>query len=152
MTDKGMVIKGRHWTRILFVNRVRLSSKKGNYKIMKEIINRIEPKYIIIRRNGEGKEYFSGANIYRRDNDGVLRVSKTKWSKIFNPMSATYSLDRMKDILDGMRKYGEIEEGYNYVIAKIYTTTTIVNYIEQEWNLNMWDLEKTVENTVYLMI
>ena len=99
---------------------------------MKEIINRIEPKYIIIRRNGEGKEYFSGANIYRRDNDGVLRVSKTKWSKIFNPMSATYSLDRMKDILDGMRKYGEIEEGYNYVIAKIYTTTTIVNYIEQE--------------------
>ena len=29
------------------------------------------------------------------------------------------------------RKYGEIEEGYNYVIAEIQTTTAIVNYIEQ---------------------
>ena len=38
---------------------------------------------------------------------------------------------KMKDILDGMRKYGEIEEGYNYIIAEIQTTTKIVNYIEQ---------------------
>ena len=36
----------------------------------------------------------------------------------------------MKDILDGMRKYGEIEKGYNYVIAEIQTTTAIINYVE----------------------
>ena len=99
---------------------------------MEEIIKRTKSQYIIIRGKGEGKEYFSGANIYRRDNDGVLRVSKTRWSKIFTPMSATYNYNRMKDILDGMRKYGEIEKGYNSVIAEIQTTTAIVNYIEQE--------------------
>ena len=88
---------------------IRISSKKGSYKIMEEIIKRTKSQYIIIRGKGEGKEYFSGANIYRRDNDGVLRVSKTRWSKIFIPMSATYNYNKMKDILDGMRKYGEIE-------------------------------------------
>ena len=40
------------------------------------------------------------------------------------------TLHRMKDILDGMRKYKKIEEGYNYVIAEIQTITTITNYIE----------------------
>lgn len=96
---------------------------------MEDIIKRTEPQYIIIRGKGDGKEYFSGANLYGKDNDGVLRVSKTKWSKTFTPISATYNQDRMKDILDGMHKYGEIEDGYNYIIAEIQTTTAIVDYI-----------------------
>ena len=99
---------------------------------MEEIINRTEPKYIIICENSEGKKYFSGATIYSRDGNGILRVANVRWSKIFNPMSATYNYNRMKDILDGMKKYKKIEEGYNYTIAEIQTTTAIVNYIEQE--------------------
>ena len=100
-------------------------------KIMEEIIRQNPSQYIIIRKKGEETEYFSGANIYRRDNDGILRVSKTTWSKTINPMRAPYNQDKMKDILDGMRKYGEIEEEYNYIIAEIQTTTKIINYIEQ---------------------
>ena len=96
---------------------------------MEEIIRQTPSQYIIIRKKGEETEYFSGANIYGRDNDGVLRVSKTTWSKTINPMRAPYNQDKIKDILDGMRKYGEIEEGYNYIIAEIQTTTKIVNYI-----------------------
>lgn len=97
---------------------------------MKDIIKRSKPEYIIVREKGDGKEYFDGANIYGRDNVGILRVSKTKWSKEFHSMYTAYDLDRSKNILDGMRKYGEIEKGYNYVIAKIQTTTVIINYIE----------------------
>ena len=104
---------------------------KGIYKIMEEIINRTKSQYIIVRNKDNEKEYFNGANIYGRDEDGVLRISKTKWSKTLKPMSAKYSLDRMEDILNSMKKYKEIEEGYNYVIAEIQTITTIVNYIEQ---------------------
>lgn len=107
---------------------------------MEEIINRTKSQYIIIREKNGEKEYFDGANIYGRDNDGVLRVSKTRWSKIFNPMneinkifkpmSAIYDYNKMKDILNGMRKYKEIKDGYNYIIAEIQTTTAIVNYIK----------------------
>ena len=61
-----------------------------------------------------------------------MRVAKTKWSKEFHSIHTTYDLDRIKDILNGMRKYEEIEKGYNYVIAKIQTTTAIINYIEQK--------------------
>lgn len=100
-------------------------------KGMEDIIKRNEPQYIIIRGKGDGKEYFSGANLCGKDNNGVLRVSKIKWSKTFIPASATYNKDRMKDILDGMRKYGEIGDGYNYAIAKIQTTIAIVDYIEE---------------------
>ena len=39
---------------------------------MKEIIKRTKSQYIIIRRKGDGKEYFNGANIYGRDNVGIL--------------------------------------------------------------------------------
>lgn len=99
---------------------------------MKEIIKRTKPQYIIIRRKGDEKEYFNGANIYGRDNVGILRVAKIKWSKEFHSIHTTYDLDRIKDILNGMRKYGEIEKGYNYVIAKIQTTTAIINYVEQK--------------------
>lgn len=98
---------------------------------MEDIIKKSEPQYIIVRGKGDGKEYFCGANLYGKDNDGVLRVSKTRWSKTFTPISATFNQNRMKDILDGMQKYGEIEKGYNYVIAEIQTTTAIVNYIEE---------------------
>lgn len=95
---------------------------------MEEIIKRSESQYIIVRGKGDGKEYFCGANLYGIDNDGVLRVSKTKWSKTYTPISATYRKYRMKDILDGMQKYGEIEDGYSYAIAEVQTTTVIVNY------------------------
>ena len=117
---------------------------------MEEIIRQTPSQYIIIRKKGEETEYFSGANIYGRDNDGILRVSKTTWSKTINPMRAPYNQDKMKDILDGMRKYGEIEEEYNYIIAEIQTTTKIVNYIVtvticgrvlEEW---LYDYEKHV--------
>ena len=97
---------------------------------MEETIKRTKSQYIMIRGNDKDKEYFSGADLYGKDNDGILKVSKTRWSKIFIPMGATYNRNRMKDILDGMRKYGEIEKGYNYVIAEIQTTTAIINYIE----------------------
>ena len=99
---------------------------------MEEIIKRTESQYIIIREKGNGKEYFDGANIYGRDNAGILKVSKTKWSKEFHSSYATYDFDRMNDILNGMRKYREIEKGYNYVIAEIQITTAIINYIEQK--------------------
>lgn len=95
---------------------------------MEEIIKRTEPQYIIIRRKDDIKEYFCGADLYGTDNDGVLRVSKTKWSKTFTPISATYRRHRMRDILNGMQKYGEIEDGYSYAIAEVQTTTVIVNY------------------------
>lgn len=98
---------------------------------MKDIIKINEPEYIIVRRKGDEKEYFNGANIYGRDNDNVLRVSRTKWSKGFYSMYTTHDLDGTKDILNGMRKYGEMEEGYNYAIAKIQVTTAIISYIEQ---------------------
>ena len=96
---------------------------------MREIIYKEPSEYIIIRDKGDGKEYFNGANIYGRDNDGVLRVSKTKWSKEFHSFHAASDLDSMKDILNGMYRYGETEEEYNYVIAKIQTITEIVKYI-----------------------
>ena len=97
---------------------------------MEEVI-KIDPRqYIIIRENGDGKEYFCGANIYGRDNDGVLKVSKPNWSKTLIPIGGMYYEGKMRDILNGMRKYGEIEDGYNYVIAEIQTTTAIINYIE----------------------
>lgn len=97
---------------------------------MKGIIKINEPEYIIVRGKGDGKEYFDGANIYGRDNVGILKVSRTKWSKEFHSIHTTYDLDRMKDILDGMRKYGEMEEGYNYAIAEVQITTAITSYIE----------------------
>lgn len=96
---------------------------------MDEIIKRTDSQYIIIRGKGDGKEYFDGANLYGRDNDGVLRVAKTKWSKEFHSIHASHDLVRIKNILDGMHKYGEIEKEYNYVIAEIQTTTAITNYI-----------------------
>ena len=99
---------------------------------MKEIIKKDAPQYIIFRKNNNGKEYYDGANLYGRDNDGVLRIKKTKWSKEFHLSHARYDFDRMNDILDGMYKYGEIEKGYDYFIAKIQTTTAIINYIEQK--------------------
>ena len=110
-------------------NKIRILIQERR-EIMEEIIKRTESQYIIIRGKGDGKEYFDGANIYGRDNVGILKVSKTKWSKEFHSIRTTYDLDRMKDILDGMRKYGEIEKGYNYVIAEIQTTTAIINYVE----------------------
>ena len=51
-------------------------------------------------------------------------------NKIFKPMSTIYDYNRIKDILNGMKKYKEIEKGYNYIIAEIQTATAIVNYIE----------------------
>ena len=97
---------------------------------MEDIINRSDSLYTIVRGKGDEKEYFDGANIYGRDNVGILKVSKTKWSKEFHSIHTTYDLDRMKDILDGMRKYGEMEEGYNYAIAEVQITTAITSYIE----------------------
>ena len=99
---------------------------------MEEVIKRTDSQYIIIRGKGDGKEYFDGANLYGRDSDGVLKVAKTKWSKEFHSVHASHDLDRIKNILDGIRKYGEIEKGYHYVIAEIQTTTTIINYIVED--------------------
>ena len=42
------------------------------------------------------------------------------------------TLHRMKDILDGMRKYGGIEKGYSYVIAETQVTIAITNYIDEK--------------------
>lgn len=99
---------------------------------MDDIIERAKPQYTIVRGKGNDtrKEYFDGANLYGRDNDGVLKVAKTKWSKEFHSIRASHDLVRIKNILDGMHKYGEIEKEYNYVIAEIQTTTAITNYIE----------------------
>lgn len=92
---------------------------------MKEIIKKDAPQYIIFRKNNNKKEYYGGANLYGRDNDGVLRIAQTRWSKEFHSEHVTYDFDRMNDILDGMHKYEEIEKRYDYFIAKIQTTTTI---------------------------
>lgn len=99
---------------------------------MERIIKRASPQYIIIRRKDEKEEYFCGARIGRKDNEGVLRVSEVVWSKTFTPMSASYAYSRMKDILDGMRKYGGIEKGYSYVIAETQVTIAITNYINEK--------------------
>ena len=99
---------------------------------MKEIIKKDAPQYIIFRKNNNGKEYYDGANLYGKDSDGVLRIAKAKWSKEFHSAYATYDFDKMNEILNGMHKYGEIEKGYHYFIAKIQTTTAIINYIEQK--------------------
>ena len=96
---------------------------------MKDIIKISEPQYIIIREKDNRKEYFSSANIYGKDDNGVLRVINPKWSKRFLPISSAYNLNRMKEILNGMYKYGKIENQYTYVIAKIQTTTAIIDYI-----------------------
>lgn len=97
---------------------------------MEEIIRKDDFQYIIVRGKGDEKEYYDGASLYGRDNDGILKVSRVKWSKTFTPIHASYDKIRMENILEGMRKYGEIEKGYNYVIAEIQTTTAIINYIE----------------------
>ena len=59
-------------------NKIRILIQERR-EIMEEIIKRTESQYIIIRGKGGGKEYFDGANIYGRDNAGILKVSKTKW-------------------------------------------------------------------------
>lgn len=97
---------------------------------MEEIINKIESQYIIIREKNNKKEYFNGATIYSKDENGILRISNIRWSETFIPTKASYEQSRMKDILNGMKKYKKIEEEYDYVIAEIQTITTIVNYIK----------------------
>ena len=96
---------------------------------MEEIIRRDDFQYIIVRGKGNGKEYYDGANLYGRDNAGILKVSKVEWSKTFTPIHASYDKIRMENILEGMRKYGKIEDEYSYFIAEIQTTTAIISYI-----------------------
>lgn len=96
---------------------------------MEDIVERTESRYIIVRVKGNEKEYFDSATIYGRDSDGVLIVTKTKWSKEFHSAHTNRDFDRTKNILNGMRKYGEIENEYEYVIAEIQTVVSIVDYI-----------------------
>lgn len=98
---------------------------------MEEVIIKTEPKYTIVRSKGYGNEYFCKAKIHGIDKNGVVVISDIKWEKACIPYGVMYmySLNEIKDILNGMQKYGEIEEEYSYAIAEIKTTTEITNYI-----------------------
>lgn len=105
---------------------------------MEDIIIKTEPKYTIVRSKGYGNEYFCKAKIHGIDKNGVLRISNIKWEKVnkwekaYIPYDVMYmySLNEIKDILNGMQKSGEIEKEYIYAIAEVQTTTAIVEYIE----------------------
>lgn len=85
----------------------------------------VKESYIIIREKDGKTEYFFGANIYGRDADGILKVNFPTWHDSFYQKSK--DAERMKDILDGMFKYGAVDAGYRYSVVKIQTVSTIVD-------------------------
>ena len=63
--------------------------------------------------------FFNGCNRYGVDSEGILRVSKCKWSTELHPIHfSTYA--NVEKILNGIKKY-DSEKNSHYKIVQIKT-------------------------------
>ncbi|MEE3344382.1 MAG: hypothetical protein VZS44_09850 [Bacilli bacterium] len=69
-------------------------------------------------------KYFDGCKRYGKDTDGILRVSKTKWSDTISLNNATMDYNKAEALLNAIKKY-DFEKGIKYGIATITVTKRV---------------------------
>ena len=72
--------------------------------------------------------FFDGCKKYGIDNEGVLRVSKCKWSTELHQIHLDYYEDT-REILNGIKKYdSEVNSRYEIVQVKMQTLVEKVDW------------------------
>lgn len=75
-------------------------------------------------------QFYAGCTKYGKDSDGILRVSKTKWTSECNyNMYATHHKKTAEDLLAGILKY-DSSKGVKYNIATVCIDTKITVNID----------------------
>lgn len=90
---------------------------------MKIISKQIVHNIVRINKQNGDVEYLRSYYSYGRDNCGVLRISKSKWSEVHH-QSTDNCMSIITDRLKGIIKY-DTDKNYTYQIVELVTTTTV---------------------------
>lgn len=90
---------------------------------MRTIYKLIAHNIVRINKQNGNVEYLHSYRSYGKDNDGVLRISKSKWGEV-HYQTTDACMSTIEDRFKGIIKY-DTDKNYTYQIVELVTTTTV---------------------------